>query len=62
METLKFAGGAIIVLTAAIIMLPGAFTYIAGLWRLFALIAVALGLALGVTLISRRLVKLSKKS
>jgi hypothetical protein len=44
-ETLKFAGGAVIVLAAACIMLPDLLNYIGGLWRLAVMIVVVIGIA-----------------
>jgi hypothetical protein len=44
-DTLKFAGGAVIIAAAACIMLPDVLNYIGGLWRLGVMIVVVLVLA-----------------
>lgn len=44
-ETLKYAGGAIIVAAAVGIMMPDLVKYLAGLWRLGVMIAVVITLA-----------------
>ena len=41
-KTLKYAGGAVVVAAAALIILPGLVGYISGLWRLALFVAVAL--------------------
>ena len=41
-KTLKFAGAALIIGAAAIIILPGLLGYLSGLWRMAIFIAVAL--------------------
>jgi hypothetical protein len=60
-DTLKFAGGAVIIAAAACIMLPDVLNYIGGLWRLGVMIVVVLFLAwLMANIVAR--IQLSRKS
>lgn len=47
-ETLKIAGGAVIVLAAAAIVMPGVFSFAAGMMRLAIFLVVGISLAVGV--------------
>ena len=44
-EKLKFAGGALVIAGAAVIVMPGLFGYVAGLWRLGLWVLVAIATA-----------------
>ena len=57
METLKFAGGAVIVGAAAIIMLPGFLGVAMGLWRILVIMIVAGGGCLLIATITHRVLK-----
>lgn len=57
METLKFAGGAIIVGAAALIMFPGFLSVALGLWRILVIMVVAGGGCLLIANITHRILK-----
>jgi UPF0716 family protein affecting phage T7 exclusion len=57
METLKFAGGAIIVGAAALIMFPGFLSVALGLWRILVIMVVAGGGCLLIANITQRILK-----
>lgn len=50
LQTLKMIGGGLIILAAALIMMPGLLTYLAGLTRIFTYIAIVL---IGAAVLSR---------
>ena len=54
MKSFKFIGGAIIVLAAFAIMLPGFITYALSLGRVFTFVIVTLLAAFAITLIARK--------
>ena len=54
-KTLKFAGAALIIGAAAIIILPGLLGYLSGLWRMAIFIAVALLSAWALSLLVARI-------
>lgn len=54
-DKLKFAGGALVVGGAALIVLPGLFGYVAGLWRLAVWVGVALLFAWAISAVWARL-------
>lgn len=50
-QTLKMAGGAVVVLAAAVIVMPAVFSFAAGIIRIAVFIGVGLALAVGVALL-----------